>query len=108
MIPTANLMLNYILKPIRHQSFFKKYAGKKFLKVSPKLHRLKYGALSNSFSSRVYSCETGPWSDGMRVKLSHCEMNFPSSNRSSAWRKNEATMSLLVAKTTTTKEDTNN
>lgn len=27
-------MLNYILKPARHQSFFKKYASKKFLKVS--------------------------------------------------------------------------
>ncbi|CAL1708915.1 unnamed protein product [Somion occarium] len=34
LIPTANLMLNFILKPIRHQSFFKKYAGKKFLKSS--------------------------------------------------------------------------
>ncbi|EMD34770.1 hypothetical protein CERSUDRAFT_116962 [Gelatoporia subvermispora B] len=34
LIPTANLMLNYVLKPIRHQSFFKKYASKKFLKAS--------------------------------------------------------------------------
>ncbi|KIJ61454.1 hypothetical protein HYDPIDRAFT_177035 [Hydnomerulius pinastri MD-312] len=34
LIPTANLMLNYILKPIRHESFYKKYAGKRFLKVS--------------------------------------------------------------------------
>ena len=33
LVPTANLMLNYILKPVRHQSFFKKYAGKRFLKV---------------------------------------------------------------------------
>ncbi|OSD08765.1 hypothetical protein PYCCODRAFT_1462954 [Trametes coccinea BRFM310] len=33
-IPTANLMLNYILKPVRHQSFYKKYASKKFLKAS--------------------------------------------------------------------------
>ncbi|KAI0765312.1 cyclin-like protein [Fomes fomentarius] len=33
-VPTANLMLNYVLKPIRHQSFFKKYASKKFLKAS--------------------------------------------------------------------------
>ena len=32
-IPTANLMLNYILKPVRHPSFFKKYAAKKFMKV---------------------------------------------------------------------------
>lgn len=27
------MMMNYILKPVRHQSFFKKYASKKFLKV---------------------------------------------------------------------------
>ncbi|KAG2130495.1 cyclin-like protein [Suillus cothurnatus] len=33
-IPTANLMLNYILKPVRHESFYKKYAGKRFMKVS--------------------------------------------------------------------------
>lgn len=32
-IPTANIMLNYILKPIRHSSFFKKYASKKYMKV---------------------------------------------------------------------------
>ena len=34
LIPTANLMLNYILKPIRHESFHKKYAGKRYYKVS--------------------------------------------------------------------------
>ncbi|KIJ14607.1 hypothetical protein PAXINDRAFT_12705 [Paxillus involutus ATCC 200175] len=34
LIPTANLMLNYLLKPIRHESFYRKYAGKRFLKVS--------------------------------------------------------------------------
>ena len=33
LIPTANLMLNYVLKPIRHESFYKKYAGKRFMKV---------------------------------------------------------------------------
>ncbi|EGO03573.1 hypothetical protein SERLA73DRAFT_165237 [Serpula lacrymans var. lacrymans S7.3] len=33
-IPTANLMLNYVLKPIKHESFHKKYAGKRFLKSS--------------------------------------------------------------------------
>jgi len=27
-------MLNYVLKPIRHESFYKKYAGKRFMKVS--------------------------------------------------------------------------
>ncbi|PPQ93566.1 hypothetical protein CVT25_005558 [Psilocybe cyanescens] len=34
LIPTANLMLNYILKPIRHESFHKKYAGKRYYKSS--------------------------------------------------------------------------
>ncbi|TFY79540.1 hypothetical protein EWM64_g4472 [Hericium alpestre] len=34
LIPTANLMLNYVLKPVRHPSFFKKYASKKYLKAS--------------------------------------------------------------------------
>ncbi|TFK76056.1 A/B/D/E cyclin [Pluteus cervinus] len=27
-VPTPNLMINYILKPVQHKSFFKKYAGK--------------------------------------------------------------------------------
>jgi len=33
LLPTANLMLNYILKPIKHESFHKKYAGKRYYKV---------------------------------------------------------------------------
>ena len=31
---TANLMLNYLLKPVWHESFHRKYAEKRFLKVS--------------------------------------------------------------------------
>ncbi|KAJ7484734.1 g2/mitotic-specific cyclin cdc13 [Mycena latifolia] len=34
LLPTANLMLNYILKPPRHEAFHHKYAGKKFSKAS--------------------------------------------------------------------------
>lgn len=34
LVPTANLMLNYVLKPIRHESFHKKYAGKRYYKAS--------------------------------------------------------------------------
>ncbi|KAH0581885.1 hypothetical protein H2248_011569 [Termitomyces sp. 'cryptogamus'] len=34
LVPTANLMLNYILKPIRHESFHKKYSGKRYFKSS--------------------------------------------------------------------------
>jgi hypothetical protein len=33
-MPTASLMLNYILKPIRHENFFNKYASAKFAKAS--------------------------------------------------------------------------
>lgn len=33
LVPTANLMLNFVLKPVRHEHFYKKYASKKFLKV---------------------------------------------------------------------------
>jgi hypothetical protein len=34
LLPVVNIMINYLLKPIRHESFFKKYAGKRFLKSS--------------------------------------------------------------------------
>ncbi|KAF7969432.1 hypothetical protein HWV62_27319 [Athelia sp. TMB] len=33
-VPVANIMLNYVLKPIKHESFYKKYAGKRYLKSS--------------------------------------------------------------------------
>ncbi|KZT10282.1 uncharacterized protein LAESUDRAFT_672989 [Laetiporus sulphureus 93-53] len=34
LLPTANMMLNYVLKPIRHDIFYKKYASKRYLKAS--------------------------------------------------------------------------
>ncbi|KAG6857038.1 hypothetical protein H0H87_010392 [Tephrocybe sp. NHM501043] len=34
LLPTANIILNYILKPIQHESLFKKYAHKRYLKAS--------------------------------------------------------------------------
>ncbi|TDL24632.1 A/B/D/E cyclin [Rickenella mellea] len=34
LIPTANIMINYLLKPVSHESFFKKYASKRFMKAS--------------------------------------------------------------------------
>ncbi|KDQ08743.1 hypothetical protein BOTBODRAFT_165516 [Botryobasidium botryosum FD-172 SS1] len=33
-IPTASIMLNYVLRPVRHESFYKKYASRKYLKAS--------------------------------------------------------------------------
>ncbi|PFH48087.1 hypothetical protein AMATHDRAFT_6127 [Amanita thiersii Skay4041] len=37
LLPTANIILNYCLRPIRHESLFKKYAGKRFMKVSVRM-----------------------------------------------------------------------
>ena len=31
LVPTANIMLNYILKPTKHKSFYQKYADQKYL-----------------------------------------------------------------------------
>ncbi|KIK70143.1 hypothetical protein GYMLUDRAFT_67397 [Collybiopsis luxurians FD-317 M1] len=53
LIPTANLMLNYILKPIKHESFFRKYARKKYMKVSVYMRRWA----------------TNRWSEGTAVNL---------------------------------------
>ena len=33
-MPAAQLMLTYVLRAVKHESFYKKYAGKKYLKVS--------------------------------------------------------------------------
>lgn len=37
-VPVARLMLNYVLKPTRHENFFKKYAARKFMKASVFVH----------------------------------------------------------------------
>ncbi|KAG6909919.1 hypothetical protein DXG01_014439 [Tephrocybe rancida] len=34
LLPTANILINYILEPIQHESLFKKYAHKRYLKCS--------------------------------------------------------------------------
>ncbi|KAF9508142.1 hypothetical protein BS47DRAFT_1303138 [Hydnum rufescens UP504] len=34
LLPAAQLMLTYILRAVRHESFYKKYAAKKYMKVS--------------------------------------------------------------------------
>jgi len=52
-IPTANLMLNYILKPIQHESFYKKYAGKRYFKSSVYIREWVFSR----------------WSEGTRVNL---------------------------------------
>lgn len=34
LLPTAELMLDYCLRPVQHQAFIKKYSGKKFMKAA--------------------------------------------------------------------------
>ncbi|KAG9038829.1 G2/mitotic-specific cyclin [Tulasnella sp. JGI-2019a] len=53
LIPVAQHMLNYVLKPTLHDSFFKKYASRKFLKASPFMH----------------SWATDRWPEGTTVNL---------------------------------------
>ena len=33
LLPTVNIMLNYVLKLTKHESFYKKYTGEQYLKV---------------------------------------------------------------------------
>ncbi|KAA8909152.1 cyclin-like protein [Sphaerosporella brunnea] len=33
-LPVFRLMIDYLIRPVKHQAFFKKYAGKKFMKAS--------------------------------------------------------------------------
>jgi hypothetical protein len=35
LLQTAELMLDYCLRPVQHQCFIKKYSGKKFMKAAP-------------------------------------------------------------------------
>ncbi|EIN08829.1 A/B/D/E cyclin [Punctularia strigosozonata HHB-11173 SS5] len=53
LIPTANIMLNYILKPVVHESFFKKYASRKYMKAS----------------DFVRKWAVGQWGEGAKVDL---------------------------------------
>ena len=33
LLPTVNIMLNYVLKLTKHESFYNKYVGEQYLKV---------------------------------------------------------------------------
>ncbi|KAF8734374.1 hypothetical protein AX14_003331 [Amanita brunnescens Koide BX004] len=37
LVPTANIILNYCLRPIRHESLYKKFAAKRYMKVSVRM-----------------------------------------------------------------------
>lgn len=49
LLPTAQLMLTYLLRAVKHESFYKKYAAKKYMKVSVYIREwawAKFGAQS--------------------------------------------------------------
>ncbi|CAK5270916.1 unnamed protein product [Mycena citricolor] len=52
-IPVANVMIRYVLQPIKHMEFYKKYAGKKNMKVSV----------------YVRQWAIGQWGEGTRIDL---------------------------------------
>jgi len=51
LLPTANILVNYILEPIQHQSLYKKYAHKKYLKVRDLLRPFEFCSLTFSVSA---------------------------------------------------------
>ena len=76
-------MINYVLKPARHPSFFKKYAAKKFMKVqcSSHPHHVALTEMDGLRLARTYA--RGPLSDGQRTRKSIWQKNFLRSRRSS-------------------------
>jgi hypothetical protein len=64
------MMLNYILKPVVHQSFYKKYASKKYLKVWAFAFDCRL-SLTVTFQASVYVREWAleRWEENARVDL---------------------------------------
>jgi G2/mitotic-specific cyclin 2 len=64
-------MLNYILKPVVHQSFYKKYASKKYLKVCLSLVFPWYlsSCCHRQASTFVREWALERWEEGTRVNL---------------------------------------
>ena len=74
-------MINYVLKPARHPSFFKKYAAKKFMKVQRFSHPCHRVTETDGLRlARTYA--RGPLSDGRRTRKSVWQKNFLRSRRS--------------------------
>ena len=73
LVPTANTMLNYVLKPTKHESFHRKYAGKKYLQVCQFL--LLRSQLMTLSGSRLFEFANGLLTGGIRVLKSHLPRN---------------------------------
>ena len=62
-------MLNYVLKPTKHGSFYKKYAGKKYLKFHPLTTSALLATHDPTLYSSVWVCKwtLERWAGGTQV-----------------------------------------
>ena len=91
-------MINYVLKPARHPSFFKKYAAKKFMKVQCSSHLCHVASTEMDGLRLARTYARGPLSDGRRTRKSIWQKNFLHSRRSSVL---SASVRLPLASTQT-------
>jgi len=77
-------MINYVLKSVRHPSFFKKYAAKKFMKVRHLSHLCQFSLTQLDEPRQARTCAHGLLSGGQRTRLSILRKSFLRSRRSSA------------------------
>ena len=73
LVPTANAMLNYVLKPTKHESFHGKYASKKYLQVCQFL--LLCSRLMTLSGSCLFEFANGLLTGGIREPKSHLPRN---------------------------------
>ena len=73
LLPTMNAMLNYVLKPTKHESFHGKYTGKKYLQVCQFL--LLRSRLMTLSGSHPFEFANGLLTGGIRVLKSHLLRN---------------------------------
>ena len=91
-------MINYVLKPVRHSFFFKKYAAKKFMKVRCSSHPCHVALTEMDGLRLAHTYARGPLSDGQRTRKSIWQKNFLRSRRSSGL---SASVQLPLASTQT-------
>lgn len=70
LLPTANILLNYILEPIQHESLYKKYAHKRYLKVGLDDILIFRSLTFHSRFSAARLCASGRWTGGLRAQRS--------------------------------------
>ena len=70
LIPTTNINIYYVLKPIKHELFYKKYAGKKYFKVCQFFISTEL-LIKHLLFSCLLGFANGPLSSGLRTLRLH-------------------------------------